>query len=60
MRGQSVLALSPEVSQALQQYSSPRADPDRMNKRGQTPLSLATAKGNDVITSLLRRSEPGK
>jgi ankyrin repeat protein len=36
------------------------ADPERKNKRGQTPLSLATTKGNDAITNLLRRPEPGK
>jgi ankyrin repeat protein len=29
------------------------ADPESKNKRGQTPLSLATAKGNDAITKLL-------
>jgi ankyrin repeat protein len=31
------------------------ANPEAKNKRGQTPLSLATAKGSDAITSLLRR-----
>jgi ankyrin repeat protein len=36
------------------------ADPEAKNKRGQTPLSLASTKGNDAITSLLRRAEPGK
>jgi len=36
------------------------ADAEKKNKRGQTPLSLATAKGNDAITSLLRGPEPGK
>ena len=36
------------------------ADPEKKNKRGQTPLSLATAKGNDAITSLLRVPQPGK
>jgi ankyrin repeat protein len=30
------------------------ANPEAKNKRGQTPLSLATAKGNDDITKLLR------
>jgi ankyrin repeat protein len=35
------------------------ADPERINKRGQTPLSLAAAKG-DAITSLLRGAEPKK
>jgi ankyrin repeat protein len=30
------------------------ADPEKKNKRGQSPLSLATTKGNDSITSLLR------
>jgi ankyrin repeat protein len=30
------------------------ADPELKNKRGQTPLSLATTKGNDAITNLLR------
>src|SRR6185503_20162492 len=28
------------------------ADPEKKNKRNQTPLSLATAKGNDAITNL--------
>src|SRR4030095_9116590 len=32
------------------------ADPERKNKRGQTPLSLATTKGNDAITKLLKKS----
>ena len=36
------------------------ADSEKKNKRGQTPLSLATTKGNDAITSLLRVREPGK
>jgi ankyrin repeat protein len=36
------------------------ADPEKKNKRGQTPLSLATTKGNDAITSLLRAPAPGK
>ena len=36
------------------------ADPEAKNKRGQTPLSLAIAKGNDATTSLLRKPEPGK
>jgi len=36
------------------------ADPEKKNKRGQTPLSLAGAKGNDAITNLLRRPDPGK
>jgi uncharacterized protein len=30
------------------------ADPEAKNKRGQTPLSLATTKGNEVIIKLLR------
>jgi ankyrin repeat protein len=36
------------------------ADPERKNKRGQTPLSLATTKGNDAITNLLRSPQPAK
>ena len=36
------------------------ADPEKKNRRGQTPLSLATTKSNDVITSLLRVRESGK
>ena len=36
------------------------ADSEKKNKRGQTPLSLATAKGNDAITSLLSGPQPGK
>ena len=36
------------------------ADPERKNKRGQTPLSLAATKGNDAITSLLRNPKSGK
>jgi ankyrin repeat protein len=35
------------------------ADPETKNKRGQTPLSLATTKGNEAITSLLRAPKPG-
>jgi ankyrin repeat protein len=35
------------------------ADPEMKNKRGQTALSLATTKGNDAITSLLRAPKPG-
>jgi ankyrin repeat protein len=31
------------------------ADPEKKNKRGQTPLSLAATKSNDAITNLLRR-----
>jgi ankyrin repeat protein len=31
------------------------ADPEAKNKRGQTPLALATAKGNDDITKLLKK-----
>ena len=34
------------------------ANPESKNKRGQTPLSLATTKGNDAITRLLRVAEP--
>jgi ankyrin repeat protein len=30
------------------------ADPEAKNKRGQTPRSIAAAKGNDAITALLR------
>lgn len=30
------------------------ADPEKKNKRGQTPMALATTKGNDAITTLLR------
>src|SRR5262249_50720741 len=33
------------------------ADPEKKNKRGQTPLSLAKAKGNDAITNLLHRPD---
>jgi ankyrin repeat protein len=36
------------------------ADPERKNKRGQTPLSLATTRGNDAITNLLRPPAPAK
>jgi ankyrin repeat protein len=36
------------------------ADPEKKNKRGQTPMSLAGAKGNDTVTNLLRRPAPGK
>jgi ankyrin repeat protein len=31
------------------------ANPEAKNKRGQTPISVATTKGNDAITSLLRK-----
>lgn len=30
------------------------ADPEAKNKRGQTPLAIATTKGNDAITNLLK------
>ena len=36
------------------------ADPEAKNKRGQTPLSIATPKGNDAITNLLRKPGAGK
>jgi uncharacterized protein len=36
------------------------ANPESKNKRGQTPLSVATTKGNDAITRLLRAPESGK
>jgi ankyrin repeat protein len=36
------------------------ADPEAKNKRGQTPLALAAAKGNEAITSLLDKPHPGK
>jgi ankyrin repeat protein len=36
------------------------ADPEAKNKRGQTPLSLATTKGNDAVINLLRPSAQGK
>ena len=36
------------------------ANPEAKNKRGQTPLSLATTKGNEAITNLLRAPEAGK
>ena len=32
------------------------ASPEVKNKRGQTPLSLATSKGNEAITRLLHGS----
>ena len=36
------------------------ANPEAKNKRGQTPLSIATARGNDTITNLLRGPQPRK
>jgi len=36
------------------------ADPDMKNKRGQTPISVATTRGNDAITALLRKSTQTK
>jgi ankyrin repeat protein len=36
------------------------ADPELKNKRGQSPLAIATPKGIDAITNLLRVSQPGK
>lgn len=36
------------------------ADPEMKNKRGQTPLSVATTRGNDSITALLRIVSPGR
>jgi len=53
-------AVSARGSEAIIAFLvSQGADPEAKNKRGQTPLSLATAKGNDAITSLLRpKSRP--
>ena len=45
---------------AVKALLSQGADPEAKNKRGQTPLSLATTKGNDAITSLLHKPELGK
>jgi uncharacterized protein len=36
------------------------ADPEKKNKRNQSPISLATAKGNDAITNLLRKADPAR
>jgi len=48
-------AVSGRGSEAIISFLVARgADPERKNKRGQTPLSLATTKGNDTITNLLR------
>jgi ankyrin repeat protein len=48
-------AISGRGSEAIIAFLvSQGANPEAKNKLGQTPLSLATAKGNEVITSLLR------
>jgi ankyrin repeat protein len=48
------VAISGRGSEAIIKFLIDQgADPEAKNKRGQTPLSLATAKGNDAITSLL-------
>jgi uncharacterized protein len=48
-------AVSGRASEAIVSFLvSKGAKPEEKNKRGQTPLSLATSKGNDVIARLLR------
>jgi ankyrin repeat protein len=48
-------AISGRGSEAIIKFLVAKgADPERKNKRGQTPMSLAAAKGNDAITNLLR------
>jgi ankyrin repeat protein len=54
-------AISGRSSEAIIKFLVDRgADPEAKNKRGQTPLALATTKGNDAITSLLGRPNPTK
>jgi ankyrin repeat protein len=55
------VAISGRGSEAIVAYLVAKgADIEAKNKRGQTPLALATTKGNDAITSLLRKPESGK
>jgi ankyrin repeat protein len=55
------VAISGRGSEAIIKFLVDQgADPEAKNKRGQTPLSLATTKGNDAITSLLHKPELGK
>ena len=55
------VAISGRGSEAIIKFLVDQgADTEAKNKRGQTPLSLATTKGNDAITNLLRKPEPGK
>jgi len=50
------VAISGRGSEAIIKFLVDQgADPEAKNKRGQTPLALATAKGNDALTSLLRK-----
>jgi ankyrin repeat protein len=54
------VAISGRGSEAIIAFLvSQGANPEIKNKRGQTPLSLATAKG-DAIAKLLQTPEPGK
>jgi uncharacterized protein len=54
-------AISGRGSEAIMAFLVAKgADPEKKNKRGQTPMSLAAAKGNDAITGLLRGPEPSK
>jgi ankyrin repeat protein len=55
------VAISGRGSEAIIKFLVDQgADPEAKNKRGQTPMALATAKGIDAINSLLRKPEPGK
>jgi ankyrin repeat protein len=48
-------AISGRGSEAIIAFLvSQGSDPERKNKRGQTPLAIATTRGNDTITNLLR------
>src|SRR5207247_11340016 len=54
-------AISGRGSEAIIAFLVARgADPEAKNKRGQTPLSLASSKGDDAITHLLRRPLPNE
>jgi ankyrin repeat protein len=55
------VAISGRGSEAIIKFLVEQGvDPETKNKRGQTPLALAIAKGNDAITSLLQKHEPVK
>jgi uncharacterized protein len=54
-------AISGRGSEAIIKFLIEKgADPEAKNKRGQTPMAIATTKGNDEIINLLRKPDAGK